>query len=265
MVGGSRYGGVMGDSKSSKSSDSNASDEMPERGGPTVPKGSEPSLQWAYEPVDDDSWGADSDLAAEVARYKAEQLPEVEAEAAPPGPPPKKSEHKAGPSDLPPPRSMRRPPLKRRHSVKLPFRRFPPQTVSDLMTRKLIAVGEGESLQAIEDGMREYRMRHFPVVNQKNELIGLVSWDDLMLASSSSLSAERERRDKLIHHAGHAVDIMKRDVLSVRPDESIGDVGNVMMLKHVRCIPVTDDRNILVGLLTEDNFMQLALDFIEAM
>jgi hypothetical protein len=161
----------MGDKKSS--------DNPPPEGGPTVPKGSEPSLQWAYEPTDDESWAPDDDLASEVERYQAKKdiededsadedsadedsadgnIEEVELDAAaPPGPPPKKSERPASArSGLPEPRSMRRPALKRRHTVKLPFRQFPPRVVSDLMTRKLIAIGGEESLQSIEDGMKEY-------------------------------------------------------------------------------------------------------------
>jgi len=252
--------GVMGDPKSSKKSD-----EVHGSGGPTVPLGSEPSLQWSYEPIDENSWGADDDLAAEVARYKAAQLEEVEAEpASPPGPPPKFVRSRAGrPANLPAPKSVRRPPLKRRHSVKLPFRKFPPQVVSDLMTRKLIAIGEEESFEDIENGMKEYRLRHFPVVDSQNKLVGLVSWEDVMLASSSSLSAEREKRDELIHRAVKAKDVMRRDVLSVRPDDGIADAGNVMVLKQLRCIPVTDDDNVLVGILTDDNLVQLALDFLE--
>ena len=181
------------------------------------------------------SWGADDDLAAEVARYKAAQLEEVEAEpASPPGPPPKFVRSRAGrPANLPAPKSVRRPPLKRRHSVKLPFRKFPPQVVSDLMTRKLIAIGEEESFEDIENGMKEYRLRHFPVVDSQNKLVGLVSWEDVMLASSSSLSAEREKRDELIHRAVKAKDVMRRDVLSVRPDDGIADAGNVMVLKQL--------------------------------
>jgi CBS domain-containing protein len=238
--------------------DSNSPDKPDEDG----------SRQWAYGPKDEDSWGTNRDLAGEVARYKAEQLEEVEAvdaePAVPPGPPPKKAREKGtgSPSTLPPPRSLRRPELTRSHAVQLPYREFPPKVVSDTMTRKLIAIGEDESLQAIEDGMKKYEVRQFPVVDKDNKLIGMVSWDDVLLASSSSLSAEREARDKLIHAAARAKDVMDRDVATVRPDDVIMDAADVMQLKRLRCLPVTDEQGTLVGILTVNDFMQLAINFL---
>ena len=266
----------MGDTKSTKGSgeqsagkSSNGESKSSDKPSAQGVSNEEGSSQWAYGPKDDDSWGVDRDLAGEVARHKAEMLEEVEAvdaePAAPPGPPPPKSQSGLErPSNLPAPKSVRRPPLKRRHSVQLAYREFPPKVVSDTMTRKLIAVGEDESLQAIEDGMIKYEMRHFPVVDELNNLIGLVSWDDVRLASSSSLSAEREKRDRLIHQAAKAKDVMRSDVPSVRPDDPIMDAADVMQVKNLHCLPVTDERGTLVGILTVEDFMQLAINLLAA-
>jgi CBS domain-containing protein len=108
-------------------------------------------------------------------------------------------------------------------------------------------------------------VRHFPVVDRDNKLLGLVSYTDVMLASSSSMSAERERRDVLIHKAVKAKDVMQRDIMTVRHDEDILDAGNVMMLKHLSCLVVTDEHNTLIGILTEHDFVKAALDFLEAL
>lgn len=244
----------MSDSKSS-----NDKPADPETDGPS---------QWAYGPTDEDSWGVDRDLAAEVARYKAVQLDEVDAEddvpSAPPGPPPKKGSGSGRPSNLPAPRQKTRPEEKRAHSVPLPYRAFPPKVVSDTMTRRLIAVSEDEALQAIEDGMKQYEVRHFPVVDADNRLIGMVSWEDVLLASSSSLSTERERRDRLIHKAAKASHVMRRHVPTVRPDTPIMDAADIMQLEHLQCLAVTADDGTLCGILTTDDFMQLAIYFLVA-
>lgn len=212
-------------------------------------------LQFAYGPLSDPG-GLKGDDDDEV-------WDEVTAEPVePPRPPPptKPGEHRS--SKLPPPAKAKRPDKKRHHTVALPPRRFPPKTVGDVMTRKLIAISEQESLRRIEDGMREYRVRHFPVVDANNKLMGLVSWDDVLLASSSSLSAEREARDDLIHKAAKAEDVMQRGVLTVRPDMPIEDAVGIMQLKQLRCLPVTDEEDTLVGILSDSDLVKLAMELL---
>ena len=92
----------------------------------------------------------------------------------------------------------------------------------------------------------------------------MVSWDDVLLASSSSLSADRAKRDRLIHQAAKAKDVMRRDVPSVRPDTALMDAADTMQLEHLQCLAVTDEGGTLVGILTTDDFMQLAINFLAA-
>ena len=227
---------------------SDAEEEEPEEG-----EGERQS--WIY--------GPRSDAGATGEDAEEEELNPLP--SSPPGPPPKSIPIPPGAIDskLPLPRGKGKAPIQRRHSVQLRARQFPPRVVGDVMTRKLIAIGEDESLRNIEDGMLEFRVRYFPVVGSDNKLLGLVSWEDVLHASASTLSELRERRDKLIHEMGKAKDVMQRDVHTVNPDTSITDAGNIMMMKHLRCVPVVDDRSVLVGLLTADDFLRLAMEFIQ--
>ena len=138
-----------------------------------------------------------------------------------------------------------------------------PKTVGDIMTRKLITIAEGDSLQSVEIGMAKFRFRHLPVVRQ-GKLVGLITHRDMLHASSSFLSEDREKRDALIHKIP-AKRIMHTDVVTVRPSMPICEAGEIMWTKKIGCLCVTDEENVLNGIVTEADFLKLAVGLLKAM
>lgn len=138
------------------------------------------------------------------------------------------------------------------------------KTVGDIMTRKLITAHEDDTLDELEDRMRLYRFRHLPVVDGDGKLIGLVTHRDLLQASSSSLSADRETRDALIRKRGTVGMVMQREVLTVAEDEGLIEAADTMWSAKIGCIPVVDESEVLIGIVTEADFVKLARDLLRA-
>jgi CBS domain-containing membrane protein len=132
-----------------------------------------------------------------------------------------------------------------------------PKTVEDIMTRKLITITEDDSLETVEVGMARFRFRHLPVVRQ-GKLVGLITHRDMLHVSSSFLSEDRKKRDALIHKIP-ARRIMHTDVVTVRPSEPITKAGETMWTKKIGCLCVTDDEGVLRGIVTEADFVKLAV------
>ena len=65
-----------------------------------------------------------------------------------------------------------------------------------------------------------------------------------------SLSALQQRSKRASSRPRTVADIMTRDVFTVRPDDIIDLATSVMSWKHIRHIPVEDERGELVGLLS---------------
>ena len=130
--------------------------------------------------------------------------------------------------------------------------------VSDIMTRKLITAHEDDTLDELSDGMTLYRVRHLPVVNGDGKLVGLVTQRDLLRASSSSLSSDRDQRDALIRKRGTVAMVMQRDVLTVGPDESLAATADTLWSAKIGCLPVVDTDGVLIGIITEADFVRLA-------
>ena len=59
-------------------------------------------------------------------------------------------------------------------------------------------------------------------------------------------------------------DVMTPQVLSARPDQSLGDVARLMMEKDVRALPVVDDAGALVGMVTHRELLKYLIpDYLQ--
>lgn len=137
-----------------------------------------------------------------------------------------------------------------------------PRLAKELMTRQIITIGPEDRLEHLEEHMLALRFRHLPVVDD-GKLVGLISHGDLLHASSSFLSERSKERDALIHKAP-AKRIMQTELLTVGPDEPLTEVVRLMWEAKIGCAPVVDENNVLLGIITEADFMRLAYHFLAA-
>ncbi|MDX1643093.1 MAG: glutamate-cysteine ligase family protein [Thermoanaerobaculia bacterium] len=125
------------------------------------------------------------------------------------------------------------------------------RTVGQLMSTDLFTVNEDEPVDLAAHLMDWRHVRHVPVENADNRLVGLVSHRSLLRRMARAL-AEDDRRPVLIR------DIMAENVLTVRPETSTREAIAMMKQHHVSCLPVVDREGCLVGIITERDFMGIA-------
>jgi CBS domain-containing membrane protein len=135
-----------------------------------------------------------------------------------------------------------------------------PKLAQDLMTRKLFTIGQDDIIAHMEEHMQAFRFRHLPVVDDR-KLIGLISHTDLLRASASLFSAKAKAQDELIHQLP-AKHIMQREVVTVRPTDTLEEVAVVMWEGKLGCVLVTEEDKTLVGIITEGDFIRLAHHFL---
>lgn len=118
-------------------------------------------------------------------------------------------------------------------------------TVSDLMSTALITVGPKDSVNRADLEMKLAGIRHFPVVDARNHLVGIVSDRDLLrgFAESDVVSVGA---------------VMTTDVQTVTEDTSAAEAVELLIEHKFGCLPVTGDDGQLVGLVTETDFLQVA-------
>ncbi len=133
-----------------------------------------------------------------------------------------------------------------------------PAIVSDIMTTKVVTIFEEENLVGIDKGMSMFKFRHLPVIDG-DKLIGLVTHRDLLAAAASSLEPGGVQKTTHLNENSFVRDIMQRDVVTVRPDTPLADAGRLMWDQKLGCLPVVGEGNKLLGIVTEADFLRLAL------
>lgn len=137
-----------------------------------------------------------------------------------------------------------------------------PHLVRDVMTQKVVTLFEEDNLTGVEDGMTHFKFRHLPVVDG-NRLVGLVTHRDLLRIAASALEPGNLQKTKSLNERVFIRDVMQRDVVTVREDTPLLDAGRLMWNNKMSCLPVVSDSGDLLGIITEGDFLKLALTLLD--
>ena len=102
--------------------------------------------------------------------------------------------------------------------------------------------------------MRLGRVRHMPVVSG-GRLVGILSQRDLFRAGISSVLHSRRAAEQEWLAKISVQEVMTRGVFTVQPDAPISNAIDIMLAKHVGCLPVVDDDKV-VGILSETDCLR---------
>ncbi len=140
---------------------------------------------------------------------------------------------------------------------------IPERTVGDLMSRDVICLSEDMDLAHIDDAMRLFKFRHMPVTDD-GRLIGVVTQRDVLRVCASSLLPNAAEQTDRLAKTYQVRDVMTRDVRTIRPGAPLADAARILLREKIGCLPVVDDQNVLVGILTDSDFVRVALRTLEA-
>ncbi len=128
-------------------------------------------------------------------------------------------------------------------------------SVRDLMTRDVKTLDRNDKLTIADDLMRMDRIRHLPVVDEEEGLVGIVSQRDLFRSALARALGYGERaQDKLMEHL-LVKEVMSRPVETTYPKAPLAEAARLMSEKKIGCLVVTEGERI-VGILTEGDFVR---------
>jgi len=123
--------------------------------------------------------------------------------------------------------------------------------VSKSMTKKLITVTGETDILEVGKIMRDNKIRHIPVVDDANILLGMVTDRDIRSAMPSVASENfdsKEERDKLSRLK--VKEIMTTDLVTVSPMYTLQDVLLLFEKYHYGAFPVIDGKGVLRGIIS---------------
>lgn len=134
-----------------------------------------------------------------------------------------------------------------------------PLTAGDLCIRDVVFTDAGMMLAEAARLMRTHRVGSLVVIQERSPgeriVTGMLTDRDI---ATSVVAAERDT------HAFRVGDVMSREVVAVREQDSLLDVLDAMRRKKVRRVPVTGPHGELVGLVALDDVIGVVAEQVQA-
>jgi len=138
--------------------------------------------------------------------------------------------------------------------------------VADVMTTEVVAVRADASFKEIAAMLGGLRVSAFPVLDDDDKVIGVVSETDLLPkeALQAGYEGHRGRRSARWHRAElakapgvTAADLMSRPAVTVGPYDLVSHAAHVMYDHRVTCLPVVGAGGRLMGIISRSDVLSV--------
>lgn len=137
----------------------------------------------------------------------------------------------------------------------------------DIMTKKVITIGKNATLLELVKLLIKNKISGVPVIDEENNLVGVVTENDIIVKKSSlpfPLSFSFAFLDKYESYTKSTKEfldtkveeVMSVDIKTVRKDMTVSKVVNIMLNNNINRLPVLDDDNKLIGIITRADVMK---------
>jgi CBS-domain-containing membrane protein len=122
----------------------------------------------------------------------------------------------------------------------------------DIMTRDVITIKPGETVEALARLLIEHKISGVPVVDEDDMVVGIVTENDLIRKNARfhiptiirlfdayiMLGTDKAEKEIKKMAATEVRDICTEDVVSIEEDTSLEEIATIMSDKHVHLLPV---------------------------
>jgi CBS domain-containing protein len=124
------------------------------------------------------------------------------------------------------------------------------KTVADVMTRDVLVVHPDDDLLAAAARMQQRHVRHLPVVDGAQRIVGMLSDRDVRAAVGDPAGVFERRSRPVALELLKVRDAMSQPAITTNADRPLDEVGRVFVSIAASALPVVDERGLLVGILS---------------
>ena len=136
-------------------------------------------------------------------------------------------------------------------------------TVKDVMSTHVIAARQSAPYKELAAMLRNQRVSAFPVIDDDNKVIGVVSESDLLAKEAlegtvpMTLQSMTRQRVQSQVNGVTAADLMTKPVVTIGPDEPVTHAARLMYNQRVKRLPVVSDDGTLIGIVTRSDVLSV--------
>ncbi|WP_026693634.1 acetoin utilization AcuB family protein [Peribacillus kribbensis] len=131
--------------------------------------------------------------------------------------------------------------------------------IEEMMKTDLISLTETDTIQTALQIIAQKKIRHIPVVDSQNHLIGLVTDRDLRDAAPSILHL-KENEEALQRPL---TSIMKTEIITGHPLDFVEETAALLCEYKISCLPIVKEKK-LVGILTDTDLLHTLVELTGA-
>jgi len=132
--------------------------------------------------------------------------------------------------------------------------------ILDVMTVNPLTLEPGDTIGQAEEIMNEQRIRQLPIV-VGTELVGIVTDRDIRSFLSGRLFGASEERERALN--AKVASVMTTKPMSLSPDDELRDALELLIDEKVGSVPVVDENEGLVGIVTYVDLLRAFLDSLD--
>jgi CBS domain-containing protein len=135
-------------------------------------------------------------------------------------------------------------------------------TVKDVMSTHVIAVRQSAAYKEMAAMLHEQRISAFPVLDDDDKVIGVVSEADLLTKEAlegtvpRTLLSRQERVRRQVNGLT-AADLMTKPPVTIGPEEPVTRAARLMFDKRVKRLPVVSDSGTLIGIVSRSDLLSV--------
>jgi len=129
--------------------------------------------------------------------------------------------------------------------------------VQEWMTKDVFHIGPDTSMMKASRLMKDKNIRRLPVLDDNQRVIGIISDRDIKEASPSKATTLDMHELYYLLSELKVKDIMTKNPHCAREKDSVEGVALILMEKGFGGMPVVDDDNKLVGIITESDIFKV--------
>ncbi len=132
------------------------------------------------------------------------------------------------------------------------------EQVKNWMTREVVTVTSDTTLPAAHRIMTDYNIRRLPVVKD-NRLVGIVTLGDVREAEPSDATSLSVWEMNYLLSQLKVEKVMTKNPITISPFATISEAAWTMMEYKVSGLPVVDQHNAVLGIITESDIFRLVV------
>ena len=138
---------------------------------------------------------------------------------------------------------------------------MPTTTVREIMSSVVETLSVGDTLATARRQIQRGRIRHLPVVDGNERVVGLITHRGILEAWVSHGHPDKENVAVVARDVPVEM-VMEKDVRTIGPDTPAADAARILESHKFGCLPVVDGGK-LVGIVTEADFVRFARRYFD--